>query len=644
MKRKRTGNRRSNPERPRDPRDKFRALRMDPARVQRVRSAFEGWLRSVESFAVRYRPLLSKGIGEGRATVGFLCALVLLVIITAASRYSLRNTRELDYSAAHAQQVILGLQRTLLFIQDVESGQRGYVATGNPSFTVSIEDYGHRIDHELDDLRLLLKDRPEQTFSLNELQLLLNRRIAWAHENFAMARSRGVEVAAEQENAGGGRSLTEAIRKSITEMGNREQTWRDNQKKKADSANGRTLLVILGGSLLLFLLVAGLTVSLYKDLQLRQKAETSLRRSEESLSTTLRSIGDAVIATDHFGNVTYMNPVAESLTGWTDSHPAGKHLDEVFRIVDEITHAPMNSPFSRMAREGAPVEVEGQTVLLSRDGREIPIDHSCAPIRDSSGNLMGGVLVFRDVIARRDAERARAAHEAEIQALNQRLRRGMAETHHRVKNNLQVIAALVGMQRQEAGDTVPVAALERIEQHVRTLAGIHDLLTTESRSVGDVERVSARSVLQKLIPMIQATLGPRKLTYEVDDFVLPVRQGASLSILVNELISNAVKHGEGDVELTLSVRGAAALLEVADDGKGFPQGFDPEILGNTGMDLIASVGEWDLQGSIRFQNRPGGGAKVGVLFPVCEQDPHASESPATVVRPMPGGRLESNSV
>jgi PAS domain S-box-containing protein len=118
--------------------------------------------------------------------------------------------------------------------------------------------------------------------------------------------------------------------------------------------------------------------------------------AQRALATTLRSIGDGVIATDTAGRVTFMNPVAEDLTGWTASDARGCPLDEVFRIFSENTGAVVESPVTKVLREGTVVGLANHTVLLSKSGRRIPIDDSGAPIQDGSKSILGVVLVFRD--------------------------------------------------------------------------------------------------------------------------------------------------------------------------------------------------------------------------------------------------------
>jgi PAS domain S-box-containing protein len=132
------------------------------------------------------------------------------------------------------------------------------------------------------------------------------------------------------------------------------------------------------------------------DISDRKRAERETERAMQTLATTLRSIGDAVIATDLHGHVRFMNPVAEQLTGWTTLEAEGRPLQEVFRIFNEDTREPVENPVDKVLRDGVIVGLANHTVLRRRDGTEAPIDDSAAPIRDPDGTIQGVVLVFRD--------------------------------------------------------------------------------------------------------------------------------------------------------------------------------------------------------------------------------------------------------
>ncbi len=149
----------------------------------------------------------------------------------------------------------------------------------------------------------------------------------------------------------------------------------------------------------------------------RRETERELARERELLRITLASIGDAVISTDAAGRVTFLNAVAETLTGWTQAEAVGQPLPEVFRIVNEQTRQPAENPALRALREGVIVGLANHTILIAKDGTERPIDDSAAPIRDGDHAPVGAVLVFRDVTERKRIEDSLRESEAQFRQL-----------------------------------------------------------------------------------------------------------------------------------------------------------------------------------------------------------------------------------
>ncbi len=201
-----------------------------------------------------------------------------------------------------------------------------------------------------------------------------------------------------------------------------------------------------------------------------------------------------------------------------------------------------------------------------------------------------------------------------IEALNDRLRRSVTETHHRVKNNLQVIAAMIDVRLMDGGSSIPTTELRKIGESVRTVAAVHDILTAEAKSEGDVRFVSAEAVLEKVISLVP--LGGRRVTVQVEDVRLPARQVTALALVVNELFSNAVKHGGDEIHLHLETQAGFAMLSVSNNGPGFPPEFDPRRAANTGLELVESLSRWDLGGHTRYENRQEGGARVVITIPL----------------------------
>lgn len=163
----------------------------------------------------------------------------------------------------------------------------------------------------------------------------------------------------------------------------------------------------------------------------------------------------------------------------------------------------------------------------------------------------------------------------------------------------------------------PRREFTRLAQHIRALAAVHDILT---RPVSDgcltsLETVPVRLVFDKILPMLEQAIGAGRLSYTLDDANLPIRQISSLSLVINELLSNAVKHGCGTVEVAFAVREDVAILTVSDSGPGFPAGFDPITAANTGLELVKNLVAWDLQGQACFSNIAIG-AQVTITLPL----------------------------
>ncbi|MHA1659906.1 MAG: PAS domain S-box protein [Promethearchaeota archaeon] len=173
--------------------------------------------------------------------------------------------------------------------------------------------------------------------------------------------------------------------------------------------------------LILFLSV----ISQYLIIKEKNMAK-KLRESEKLYSTTLKSIGDAVIATDRFGNINFVNPIAEGLTGFNPGESIGKPLKDIFNIINEETRKKVENPVSKVIREGIVVGLANHTILIAKDGKEIPIADSGAPIKDDKGNIIGIVLIFRDITERRKAEQKLKVSEKKFRELFNNMSSGVA--------------------------------------------------------------------------------------------------------------------------------------------------------------------------------------------------------------------------
>ena len=240
-----------------------------------------------------------------------------------------------------------------------------------------------------------------------------------------------------------------------------------------------------------------------EDITARWQAEALLRQERDLLAVTLGSIGDAVLTTDAAGRITFMNPVAEALTGWPLPDALDLPCEVVFRLVHERTRQPLESPVTRVLREGLVVDLAPQTVLLTRDGRDVPIADLSAPIRHAGERTQGVVVVFRDVSeARRVEERLQQGQKMEALGT---LAGGIAHDF----NN--ILAAVLGYTELVQGemliDSPQWLALQRvITAGLRAKALVLQILTFSRNTPAVQIPVSLASVLSETVPFLRALL------------------------------------------------------------------------------------------------------------------------------------------
>lgn len=263
----------------------------------------------------------------------------------------------------------------------------------------------------------------------------------------------------------------------------------------------------------------------------KHEAERKLRASERRFATTLRSIGDAVIATDEQGYITYMNPTAEELTGWSLAAAQGQPLANIFQIISETTRQPAPSPAKRVLQEGIVVGLANHTLLITRDGRELPIDDSAAPILDDQGNCTGVVLVFRDITERRLAEERLRASEQQVRQVQKmeaigQLAAGIA---HDFNNMLTVINGYSSLllSSKEPGPNWQ-KYVERIETAgKRAEALTRQLLTFSRRQMVQSRILSLNQIVMNMEQMFSRLLGEHiQIITVLDPTLAPVRADA----------------------------------------------------------------------------------------------------------------------
>ena len=332
-----------------------------------------------------------------------------LLTLIAVCLFSYNDWRQFRKSSATIVTIRRGLYLNadvLDRVEDAEAGQRGFLLTGRDAYLAPYQDAVRLAPAELDELSAMVRGDPGAAARFGELKTLVGRKFEELRKTIELRRSKGLAAALEIVETDEGKLVMDRIRAVSDKIQQeqedlRQQSW-DALERQARIDRSLTL----GGALLLAGFVGAGAILLRRAARTQEFLVAAEAATSELLRTTLYSIGDAVITTDSQGVVRMMNRVAEGLTGYAETEARGLPADQVFRIVNERTRSEVESPIQRVLREGQVVGLGNHTVLVSRTGRDVPIDDSGAPIRGRDGSLEGVVLVFRDVTERKKAGEA----------------------------------------------------------------------------------------------------------------------------------------------------------------------------------------------------------------------------------------------
>lgn len=323
----------------------------------------------------------------------------------------------------------------------------------------------------------------------------------------------------------------------------------------------------------------------------KHQIERKLKQSERWLSTVLKSIGDAVITSDAIGTITFMNPVAEHLTGWRQEEAFGKDATEVFKITHEQTGQKIDSPIVQALANGITVGIPEQAVLVTKTGTTIPIDDSAAPIRDDQGNITGAVLVFRDITDRKQAQEARQKQieqerlVAQLEKLNQLKDDFLSTVSHELRTPIANMKMAIQMLSVAPNAERSRRYLEILQTEcTRETELINDLLDLQRLETASyptllAEAIDLNGCLSKIIESFRTRSEQRQLCLQtnVHSPLLPlVSDRASLERIIAELLNNACKYTSAGGEIFLCVHQEPGQVKQ----RAIANAFEPAKLGD----------------------------------------------------------------
>jgi len=335
---------------------------------------------------------------------GFIAAASILLVVGWESYGDTIRVAQAAEARKHSFEIHGLLADLAAQLVDAETGQRGFLLTGNHTYLEPYRGAISSLDQLLEDLKNATADNPNQQNHIPELERLIEKKLAELQRTVDLRKERGLAAADAVVLGGEGKRWMDQIRVVLADMQNEENHIRALRTAEMADALKRTSRIVLAGNTLSAALLCVVFLLILHALAERRRAQKAREKSEKWLSTTLMSIGDAVIATDMNGAVSFMNPVAQALTGWTLEEARGKSMDLVFDIVNKETRRPVENPVKKVFREGKVVGLADHTILLSKSGEEFDIEDSAAPILADEGEAFGVVLVFRDITDKRLAE------------------------------------------------------------------------------------------------------------------------------------------------------------------------------------------------------------------------------------------------
>jgi PAS domain S-box-containing protein len=377
-----------------------------------------------------------------------------------------------------------------------------------------------------------------------------------------------------------------------------------------------------------------------------EQAQASLRESEQRWATTLASIGDAVIATDTAGKIVFMNGEAEELTGWTQTEASQQPVKTVFNIVNEQTHLEVESPIERVLIEGVVVGLANHTVLIRKNGFEVPIDDSGAPIKDKNGNITGVVLVFNDITERKELDRKLENYSANLENLVEVRTKQLRDAErlasigatagmvgHDIRNPLQAITGDVYLAKTELASTTDSEekknALESLDAIEENIFYINKIVADLQDYARPIKPVTKEIDLPKLIFELITRNGiPENVKVQVKvqkEADALISDSDILKRILGNLVTNAVQAMPKGGKLSIQAFKEAndSIITVSDTGVGIPEDvkdklFTPLFTTKSkgqgfGLAVVKRLTEV-LGGTVTFETEDGKGTKFILHF------------------------------
>jgi PAS domain S-box-containing protein len=530
---------------------------------------------------------------------GFAALLLLLLVNGLLIRRQLAIQVDNQAWVRHTSKVLLQLSDTESLLKDAETGQRGYLYTGEPRYLAPYNLAVSQIDNEVEKLAALTTDNAAEQERISQLHILASKKLQELSNTIVLYQSGRQEEARALVLTNSGLLTMDKIRALVDEMQKQETALDQTRIENYQHSVRLTVACIYTASLLAALGLILLAYFILREISLREKHALQIKQREEWFRVTLTSIGDGVIATDGKGFVTFINPVAERLTGVPFAEAKGRLINDIFPIFNEVSLRPVENPVSKVMELGHIVGMANHTVVRHRDGSLIPIEDSAAPIRDDAGRLLGVVLVFRDATSDRKSQDI--LRKTEKIAAAARL---AATVAHEINNPLEAVSNLVYLAKLRPG--VPPDALQDLalaEQELNRVSHVARQTLGFYRESNVPDKIDVPVIVESVLRLYANKFKTKNIRVEHEFEPCPPLQGwpGELQQVVANIISNAADAvGVGgalkvNVACVDTSEGKTVQVRVEDNGPGIaPEHLERifEPFFTTKKDVGTGLGLW----------------------------------------------------
>jgi PAS domain S-box-containing protein len=533
-----------------------------------------------------------------------------LVLLAAGIAYNFWSYQQISAASSHryhTRNVISMASDLLLDLKDAEIGQRGYLLTRNETYLAPYLAVRDGIDGKYQALRQL-STLAAGNQHLNAMAPLISAGMAEFARSIEQRRSSSARLAQVPANSEDGKRMMDQIRTEMDGFIDTQTRAQMLSDTNFDTSMRRLLLTLVISAVLAFFLAVFIARLMYQKSrqQIKDKihsetqyllsaqeasnellAQTNrqLRDQEQTLSVTLSSIGDAVIATDAQACVTLLNPVAQLLSGWTQAEAIGQPIDKVLHIINKQTRELTKIPVADTLAHGTVHGLANHTVLVSRDGREFDIADSCAPIRAEDGRVIGAVLVFRNVTEEYVVQQSLRDSAALVQTILNTVVDGIVTIHAHggvIETANPAIEDMFGYAATELAGKHLGLLIPELDQEQHNVSLAYYGASEEARAIGAGREVMGRRKNGSAFPLEIAVSemmlgGQRYFTGILRD--ISTRKAAEAELLKSGALQKAIFD-------------SANFSSIATDAKGVIQIFNvgaERMLGYAAVDVINKI-------------------------------------------------------